>query len=597
MSSGLSMIRKVLADVYRRYPKKLLFLFVLTILVALVEGGGIAFLIPILEVIKEQGQFTPSNQLSKHVVTLLKAIGLSPTLLTLLLIGFIMYVLQALLRYANSVLISKTSYQYMTDLRITCFAGLLNAHLAFTEKKKIGSLANTIVTESLRASNCLVHVVKNLSAIGLAIVYLTAALFISWQMTFLVIFLFAIVIYLLQPRIRMANVRGTKVTEANDSVHSLALDILQGIRVIKIFGREGFENQRFSESASSVSGNLVMLAVNAARMTLALGIGVTTITFILVYVGTSYLHLSSVLMLTFLIILVRVQPMIRQLNQSRHRLAEYFPGYRAIHNLISTTEPKREQLNDGKLIFDTLTESIRFEDVCFSYDGRDDVLMDVNLEIGMGKTTAIVGSSGAGKSTIVDLITSLYDPNGRILVDGTDLRHLNLISWRSAVAMVSQDTFLFNDTVMNNIRYGNLNAADEEVIDAAKGAHANEFIVDLPQGYQTTVGDRGVLLSGGEKQRLALARAIVRNPQILILDEATSNLDSKSERLIQESLKEISRDRTVIVIAHRLSTIERADRIFVLEKGRIVEEGCHEELLSNNGSYAEYYNIQSAAKP
>jgi ATP-binding cassette, subfamily B, bacterial MsbA len=251
-------------------------------------------------------------------------------------------------------------------------------------------------------------------------------------------------------------------------------------------------------------------------------------------------------------------------------------------------------MTDGSIAYKKLEQGIRFENVSFAYPSRDSlVLKGVDLWVPRGTTLALVGASGAGKSTLADLLPRFYDPTeGCITLDGQDLRKFNLRSLRKAMGIVSQDTFLFNDSVRNNIAYGQEDATDEDVLEAAKRSNAYEFIEQLPQGFDTPLGDRGVLLSGGQRQRIAIARALLRNPEILVLDEATSALDTVSERLVQQAIDELSRDRTTLVIAHRLSTVQKAHQIAVMEKGSVVELGSHEELLKQGGYYARLCLMQ-----
>lgn len=290
--------------------------------------------------------------------------------------------------------------------------------------------------------------------------------------------------------------------------------------------------------------------------------------------------------------LYRLQPQMKIFDSARVNLGGLTGSVEQVMELLNRAD--KTYISSGKLPFKGLKQAITFNCVTFRYDPLEKpVLQQISITIPRGKTTAIVGPSGAGKSTLIGLLCRFYDvTTGDIYVDGEPLKQLNLADWRSRIAIVSQDTHLFSSTITENIAYGRLDATTDEIIAAAKLAHAHDFILELPQGYETKVGDRGVRLSGGQRQRLALARAIICNPEILILDEATNALDSISEHLIQEVLQSFGQDRTVIVIAHRLSTIEQADQIIVMEKGRVREQGSIQSLLQLNGLFAKLYHLQ-----
>jgi ABC-type multidrug transport system fused ATPase/permease subunit len=263
--------------------------------------------------------------------------------------------------------------------------------------------------------------------------------------------------------------------------------------------------------------------------------------------------------------------------------------------LARVFELEKQKFPEGANIhFESLRAGIVLRNICFSYNGRTDVLKDFSLEVPKGQTVALVGSSGAGKSTLAALLPRLYDvTSGAIEIDGIDIRNYEISTLRRRIATVSQDTYLFNVTIRENIAYGLPDTDDQQVIEAAQLANAHEFITQLPLGYDTLIGERGIQLSGGQRQRLSIARAILRNPDILILDEATSALDSQSEQLVQEALERLRQNRTVIVIAHRLSTVRNADRIVVLEKGKLIESGGHKQLLASQGAYWSFHNLQS----
>ncbi|MEO1636979.1 MAG: ATP-binding cassette domain-containing protein, partial [Cyanobacteria bacterium J06631_9] len=312
-------------------------------------------------------------------------------------------------------------------------------------------------------------------------------------------------------------------------------------------------------------------------------------------VGKDLSAFSSIL-LTYLVVLFRMLPSIGYLNSSRSQLANVLPSVAVVGHFLS--RENKPFMPRGHRQFSELREGIHFKQLSFRYPGAEQlVLSGIDLYLKKGSTLALVGASGAGKSTLADLLPRFYDPcSGQIEVDGIDLREFAIDSFRQQLGVVSQDTFLFNASVKENLRYGRQEANDAEIEDALRRANAYEFVNALPEGLETMIGDRGVLLSGGQRQRLAIARALLQNPDILILDEATSALDTVSERLVQKAIDELSRDRTTLVIAHRLSTVKNADQIAVLDRGQVVEMGTHTELLSKGGYYAQLCAIQFSDK-
>jgi ATP-binding cassette subfamily B protein/subfamily B ATP-binding cassette protein MsbA len=289
-------------------------------------------------------------------------------------------------------------------------------------------------------------------------------------------------------------------------------------------------------------------------------------------------------------------PNISSINSNLSRCINDLSAVERIASMLRRDD--KEYVRSGVKPFNGLRDRIEFQSVSLEYSSEERAAVDnLDFTLPRGGMVALVGESGAGKSTIVNLLLRLYDPtSGRILVDGVDLRDLVLQQWRNHIGVVDQDPFVLNASLRDNIAFGKLNAQEDEIVAAAQAANAHEFIVQLAGGYDTTVGDRGYRLSGGQRQRISIARAILRNPDILVLDEATSDLDSHSERMIQEALDGLRRDRTLLVIAHRLSTIAKADQILVLEQGRVVEAGSHQELLALNGRYAMFWQLQSKVK-
>jgi ABC-type multidrug transport system fused ATPase/permease subunit len=376
------------------------------------------------------------------------------------------------------------------------------------------------------------------------------------------------------------------------------MEFINGIRTIQSFATQEFERRRFYEASSQiVKANKKAITAWALVKPLAEGLATTILISMIivaftVFVANGTLQVAS--LLTFFFVLFRLVPNLQDVNNVMAQLSTLHGSADNIKELLRTDN--KPYFKNGKTEFSGLARSIDFASVDFGYDASNLVLHDITLIIERGQMTALVGSSGAGKTTLADLIPRFYDPTqGQVLIDGVDLRQFNINSLRRKMAVVSQDTFIFNTSVRNNIAYGTEGATEEAILEAARLANALDFIQEMPEGLETQLGDRGVRLSGGQRQRIAIARALLRNPDILILDEATSALDSVSERLIQESLEKLSVGRTVIAIAHRLSTIVRADKVVVLEQGRIVEQGNYQELLDQRGKLWKYHQMQHEA--
>jgi ATP-binding cassette, subfamily B, bacterial MsbA len=374
---------------------------------------------------------------------------------------------------------------------------------------------------------------------------------------------------------------------------NLIAEAVRGHRVVKAFGMENFELARFKQA------NLRHLKVKLKAQLLAHGSGPVIETLAAAGAAAFLIHAASIVrrgelkpadLVVFLTNLLMLYDPIRKLNKVNLILQESLAAGQRVKQVIET--PNLIENRPGAVDHPPIRDSIAFEDVAFAYDDKK-ILLDIDLTIPRGQLVALVGPSGAGKSTLVNLLPRFFDPSsGRITIDGNDLRDISLQSLRAQIGIVTQETVLFNDTVRNNIAYGRTDLPLEQVRAAARAAFADEFINELPEGYETVIGESGFKLSGGQRQRLAIARALMKNPPILILDEATSHLDVEAEALVQKALHNLMSGRTALVIAHRLSTIQRADRILVLEAGRIVEEGRHDELLARPGVYRRLYDSQ-----
>ncbi|MEB3294085.1 MAG: ABC transporter ATP-binding protein [Synechococcales bacterium] len=503
--------------------------------------------------------------------------------------------------YANSLTTSHLSRLLTNGMRQEALQLLLEVDLDFFLKSKVGDLVNRLGTEIAQTASALKALVSICTHSITILVFLGFLLGISWQLTLISTGLLALVALSNQWFVRRAKQFGFALAENSKAYSIRLLEILSGIRLIKATSNEQTEfekiqhliAQRERAEFQSQANFAIVAPVNEMA-----GILVVLLIVVLGKMLFAYqMALASTVLLSYLLLLFRLLPVVSQLNSARNALANATPSLQVVAELLRRdNKPIMPQPNRWQ--YEGLQQGIRFNTVSFAYPGQNNsVLQDINLFLPKGQTLALVGSSGAGKSTMADLLTRFYDPiAGQVMIDDRDLRDFELRSLHRKMGIVSQDTFLFNDTIFNNIAYACGEVTQEAVLQAAKRANAYEFIQKLPQGFETMIGDRGVLLSGGQRQRLAIARALLRNPDILILDEATSALDTVSERLVQQAIDDLSRDRTVLVIAHRLSTIQNADQIAVFDKGQVVEVGSHEELLQRQGLFAQLYAMQFGAE-
>ncbi|NER81402.1 MAG: ABC transporter ATP-binding protein [Leptolyngbya sp. SIO1D8] len=505
-------------------------------------------------------------------------------------------VLKNLATYANAITSGILGRRFTASLRREGFRLLLDVDIDYFCGIKLGELMSYINTEVNRATAAVRSLVKIAISSITILVFIAFLVLMSWQLTLLATVLLGAVAFINQLSMKHAKAVGRELSKSAAALSSRAIEVLSGIRLVKSVANEDIEY--------STIDKLIARRENAEYRSQLLNASVGPINevssifalILLIIIGRTFfgnqMQAIAPIMLAYLAILFRMFPFIGQLNTARNKLANSSASVEIIDNFLKRSNKPFMPSNKG--VFNGLERGIRFKELWFKYPTGDGwSLQNIDLVLPKGQTLALVGSSGAGKSTMADLLARFYDPTkGQIEIDGIDLKEFGIHSYRKNIGIVSQDTFLFNASVKDNIRYGRASATDEEVFQAAKRANAAEFIQKLPEGFDTMIGDRGILLSGGQRQRLAIARALLQDPEILILDEATSALDTVSERLVQQALEDLSQERTTLVIAHRLSTVQKADKIAVLEKGKVVEVGTHQELLNKGDYYANLYSIQ-----
>ncbi|MDI6783381.1 MAG: ABC transporter ATP-binding protein [bacterium] len=484
----------------------------------------------------------------------------------------------------------------MFDIRTDLYEHLQSLSLRYFSKSSTGEMMSKLTYDVDLVGNIVTAVYGHAIREGVVIIGLLTLLFIlHWQLALISLVLFPVGFYPIVRFGKKMRKRSTAVQQTRAEVNVVSQETISGVRVVKAFGMEKYESDRFAQKAKDLFlhtmkvNRITALASPVMEFLGAIGVVVTF------WLGAYFVFRGQLTVGTFAAFLVALgsfyQP-VRKLTEANNTLQRGLAGAQRIFEIIDTPQDIQEIPNATRL--PRMQHQLEFNNVSFAYN-QNPVLQEINLTVKKNKMIAIVGASGVGKTTLVNLIPRFYDATaGTIEIDGHDIRSVTINSLRDQMGIVTQETILFDDTIFNNIAYGHKEFVQEKVSTAAKLAHADEFIQRLPQGYETKIGERGVTLSGGERQRLALARAILKDPAILILDEATSALDAESERLVQEALDELMRNRTTFIIAHRLSTVIRADTIVVLDQGKIVEKGTHTELMQQNGVYANLYRCQFA---
>ena len=584
----------------REVPRKPLYFGIASmILAALLDGAGIGLTIPFLQLLLNDGSsfhlpalpFLPNGGLWLTQ----QPKGILLAFFSLILLASV--ALKSVFGYFAEDGTTTYTQNIIALFRKRLYEKYLHAPIAFFDNEKMGTLSN-MLGEVNNISILLGWVIGLSISVTILTAYIATMLLVSWQLTILIILLIGAVGVGLTQMLTKLKPLGRAEYEAREALHIRFLDTISGVRIVQSYATQDFELKRFSHLCDVVRDRAVLSSKKMRLidpLTELATMGVALLILVLSYnllitkglLGTSEL-------LAFMLALIKILPVTKRINAGRGAIQQYSPSLAAVVNTLSSQRSAAPLSGTHQLTH--LKKGITFRNVNFAYNDRSNVLEDFNLEIPCGKTVALVGFSGAGKSTVAVLVPRFYDvTSGSIEIDGQDIRDYDLNSLRQRIGTVSQDTYIFNTSIRENIAYGLENVSYERVVEAARLANADEFIQQLPNDYDTLVGDRGVQLSGGQRQRLSIARAILRDPDILILDEATSALDSQSERLVQEALERLRQNRTVLVIAHRLSTIRSADCIVVMEKGRIIESGRHEHLLKNKGTYWSFHNVQSVA--
>jgi subfamily B ATP-binding cassette protein MsbA len=589
VNNNFNTYRKVFS-ILKQYPLKLTGLLVFSFLGTLSEGLGLALILPILEGANFENDLLTSVPLLENLLTIIKNMTLTERVRLVAVFLVLILAVRSLFSAGAQILSSILRIQTEGKLQRQVYKQVQAVQISYIHGEKQGNILEILARHTNQTGILIQEVINVISALLAVLAYVGVMMWLSWQLTFLTLLLQLFITLFIRQRLaeRIKQI-AYKTRSLGMELQSIMVENLSAVKLIHLFGREGYSYARFRRVQEAyISHNfrsdvLVKLSVPLYNLLNGLILGVLLIASTYILPDQTEAWLGEIIL--FIIIIFRLMIPAAKLNHSHSKVSQLEPALESVQKFLSTDD--KPYLSDGLEPFVQLAETVVIDDVKFRYNYDEaSILKNVSFEIPKGKITAVVGPSGAGKTTLVNLIARLYDPQvGQILLDGTDLRDLIIESWRREIAIVSQDTFLFNDTVMGNFRFARPEATIEDIYLATRLAQAHDFIMKLPSGYDTILGDRGVRLSGGQQQRLAIARALLVDPQLLILDEATSDLDSETEQAIQSAIEQYSKKRTLFIIAHRLSTVKQADNIIVLSHGEIVEQGSHTDLMAMKSHY------------
>ncbi len=506
----------------------------------------------------------------------------------------VIYLTKGVCNYTQTILMSFIGQRVIADLRNNLYRRMQMQSLSFFTKNPTGILMSRITTDVGYVQGAVSEAVTSLLKDSFTLICLVFVIFYrDWQLAIIAMFVFPLTIYpIAKFGGKMRNI-ATRTQVTMGSLTTLLQETIAGTRIVKAFSMEEYESRRFAKENEHLfklaMKSVSVSAVSSPFMEFLGGIGIAAIVF---YGGYQVINGVSTpgTFFSFLTALIMLYEPVKRLTNVNNTIQQGIAGAERVFSIIDIVPDIKNDADATDL--PKISRGIDIKDVTFCYE-ETPVLKNVNLSIKAGEVVAFVGMSGGGKTTLVNLIPRFYDVSeGQILIDGHDIRHVTIESLRGQIGIVTQQTILFNDTVRNNIAYGNIEKTDEDIVQAAKAANAHDFIMNLPKRYDTVIGEQGAKLSGGERQRMSIARALLKDAPILILDEATSSLDTEAEIEVQDALEYLMKGRTTLIIAHRLSTIRNAHRILVLAKGEIVEEGTHESLLEKRGEYFKFYNMQ-----
>ncbi|WP_265112362.1 ABC transporter ATP-binding protein [Halosolutus halophilus] len=575
-------------------PRLAVAVIALSVVAALLEGVGLSFIMPIVEVAQTDAPAEEADGLLETFLTIYGTLGIPFTL------GYLVVGVAAVMtvRFTASFLVgwlrAAIETKYVRHLQETAFDNALEADVSYFDREGSDDILNAIVTQAEYAGGVITHALLVIEQALLASIYLAIALYLAPLLTVIAAMFLGGMTILFKYVLDTGYSLGDRVADAKEGIQSRAQAGTQGVRAVKLFGMVDDLRNGFSESAEKFEENSITVERNDSAITNYYQLTTAVSVFGLIYLALTFSSLNLAELGVFLFAVFKLGPKISSLNKYLYRVDSQLPHLVRTQEFIDELERNREPSVASRPV-PTSVDRIEFDDVRFSYDSSDEtVLHDVSFRFDRDEFVAFVGPSGAGKSTVASLLARMYEPDrGNVRANDVPIDEFDIREWRSRVSVVRQNPHIFNDTLRYNVTVGKRDAPQAEIERVCEIAQVTEFLPELPDGYDTVLGDQGVKLSGGQQQRVAIARALLKEADLLILDEATSDLDTALEQRVHDGIESMDRDYAMLVIAHRLSTVTNADRIYTMEDGKIVESGPHEDLLSNSSTYSSLYSLQS----
>lgn len=594
MSNEVSIRRKAqaLKQVAEYRPGLVIVVLIVTVIAALLEGLGLSFLLPIIEQVQSDQSLSGQGGLIGVFVTVYQFLGVPIGLGSLVGGAILVISMRFFMTFLSAYLRADLQMRYVKYLQDRAFKNALTAKVGYFDKQGSDTILNTIVTEARQAGQVIGLSVMVMNDLLLCLMYLSITVLLAPRLTLFTIIVLGGALYIIRAILESGYAVGNRVAEANESVQQAAQAGTQGIRDVKLFGLISEIHANFHSALNTSIESSIKLKRNKAAIDNAYRLVAALTVIALIFVAFTYTSLSVGGLGLFLMAMFRLSPRLSSLNDKIYEVAGYLPHLIRTEEFINRLERNQEPADDLQSVPDRI-EEVAYDNVEFAYEGDDTVLQNVSFTAERGEFVAFVGPSGAGKSTVVSLLARMYEPDsGRIMANGLPIHKFDVADWREQVAVIRQNPFIFNDTLRYNITIGNRDASERQIRKACEVAQITEFLDDLPQGLDTVLGDDGVRLSGGQQQRVSIARALLKDADVLVLDEATSDLDTTLEEQVHTGIEEMATDHVMIVIAHRLSTVRNADCIYTMKDGQITESGQHLDLIENDGKYAELYATQ-----